>query len=212
MKRTHHRLSFGFALAAAMLLAACAPVRVRENAQTAQAQTEREAALAARTHWLVHARIAVSNGKDGGSGDLEWRKSGSDFRFVVHAPVTGKTWQLSGGEGHAQLEGVDPQPTTGSDPERLLRDRVGWDVPLADLDAWVLGARAPGEPAQIQFDAQNLPAVLEQDGWKVEYRDWFADKNPPLPRKVFATRGQARVRVAIESWSFADDTIDDVFP
>jgi len=25
-----------------------------------------------------------------------------------------------------------------------------------------------------------LPAQLEQDGWKIEYRDWFVDRAPPL--------------------------------
>jgi outer membrane lipoprotein LolB len=90
---------------------------------------------------------------------------------------------------------------TGSDPEQLLRDRVGWDVPLAELGDWVRGLRAAGAKATVEYDAQNLPALIEQSGWKVEYRDWFSDRKPPLPRKVFATRGNARVRVAIESWA-----------
>jgi outer membrane lipoprotein LolB len=102
------------------------------------------------------------------------------------------------------LEGVDPQPDEDSDAQRLLHDRLGWDVPLADLRAWVRGLRASGSPASVQYDEANLPAVIEQDGWRVEYRDWFADRNPPLPRKVFASRGDARVRMAIESWN-ADD-------
>ena len=185
-----------------VLLAACAPVRVRETPDGLRQQSAREASLASHTHWFIHARIAVSNGSDGGSGDLEWRKSADGYSFVVHAPVTGKTWKLSGDANQATLEGVEAKPLSDSNPERLLRDRVGWDVPLADLDAWVLGARAPGTTAKLQFDAQNLPAVLEQDGWKVEYRDWFSDRNPPLPRKVFASRGKASVRVAIEQWSF----------
>ncbi len=46
--------------------------------------------------------------------------------------------------------------------------------------------------------------MIEQDGWRVEYRDWFADRDPPLPSKVFASRGDARVRMAIESWNVDD--------
>ena len=78
---------------------------------------------------------------------------------------------------------------------------LGWDVPLADLRTWVRGLRAPGSAASVQYDERNLPAVIEQDGWRVEYRDWFIDRDPPLPRKVFANRADARVRMAIESWS-----------
>jgi len=61
--------------------------------------------------------------------------------------------------------------------------------------------RASGS-AHLEYDAQNLPALIEQSGWKVEYREWLSDRDPPLPRKLFASRGNARVRVAIESWSF----------
>ena len=193
------------ALACALLaLAACAPLRVHETPQALAGQQAREAQLAAQTHWSLVAHIGVSNGQDGGSGELTWTQDGDSYRFSVRAPVTGKTWTLSGDAAHAALAGVDPQPDVGTDPQRLLHDRLGWDVPLADLDAWIRGLRAPQSRAQVQYDDRNLPAVIEQDGWKVEYRDWFTDRNPPLPRKVFASKGQARVRVAIEQWSSND--------
>jgi outer membrane lipoprotein LolB len=190
------------AIALVALLCACAPVRIHETPDALHAQTDREAALASKTQWFIHARIAVSNGKDGGSGDLEWRQSPERYSFVVRAPVTGKTWKLTGDSRMATLEGVEQQPMTDASAERLLRDRVGWDVPLVDMNSWVLGTRAPGKTTQLLYDDRNLPAVLEQDGWKVEYRDWFTDRTPPLPRKVFASRGSASVRVVIEQWSF----------
>ncbi|HMM57199.1 MAG TPA: lipoprotein insertase outer membrane protein LolB [Rudaea sp.] len=187
-----------------MVLSACAPVRVRETPAALAAQQAREARLAPLTHWTLTAHIGVSNGGDGGSGDLAWEQNGDAFRFTVRAPVTGKTWTLSGDASHAVLEGVDPQPDTGSDPQHLLSDRLGWDVPLANLRAWVRGLRAPDSSATVQYDEHDLPAVIEQDGWKVEYRDWFADRNPPLPRKVFASRADARVRMVIENWDVDD--------
>ena len=183
------------------VLGACAPVRVRETPAAQAAQVAREGQLKARTHWTINARIGVSNGKDGGSGDLVWTQNGDRYEFTVHAPVTGRTWKLSGDAHEAVLEGVDPQPAADSDPERLLRERLGWDMPLAQLSAWVRGMRASGS-ANVEYDAQNLPASIEQSGWKVEYREWLSDRDPPLPRKLFASRGNARVRVAIESWSF----------
>jgi outer membrane lipoprotein LolB len=187
-----------------LLFGACAPVRVRENAATLGAQTAREAALMPKMRWTISARIAVSGGNDGGSGELQWHQDGADYTFTVRAPVTGKTWKLSGDARHAVLEGVDAQPDTDSDPQRLLRERLGWDVPLTNLVAWVRGLRASGMPAQLQYDDRNRPAVIEQAGWKIEYRDWFDERDPALPRKVFASHGDARVRVAISQWSFDD--------
>jgi outer membrane lipoprotein LolB len=195
------RVRLAIAISIAAALAACAPVRVKESAETNTAQSAREAKLAPITTWTLTAHIGVSDGKDGGSGELVWKQNGDNFDFTVHAPVTGKTWKLSGDASHATLEGVDPQPDTDASPERLLKQRLGWDVPLAQLSDWVRGLRAKGSTPNTIYDAQNLPAVIEQDGWKVEYRDWFADRTPPLPKKVFATRGNSRVRVSIEDWS-----------
>ena len=64
--------------------------------------------------------------------------------------------------------------------------------------------RPPEQRSALRFNAQDLPAVLDQDGWRIEYRDWFADRTPPVPRKVFASRGEARVKMSIDSWSFDD--------
>jgi outer membrane lipoprotein LolB len=200
--RRGRQLRSGAILVILAALAACAPVRVRETAATNAAQDAREASLVPRTHWQIEAHISVSDGGDGGSGDLVWQQDGENYSFTVRAPVTGKTWKLSGNAQQARLEGVEGQPIRGADPERLLRERLGWDVPLAALGSWVRGLRAPGPHADVQYDAQNLPAVLLQDGWKIEYRDWFADNQPPMPRKLFAARGNARVRMAIERWSF----------
>jgi outer membrane lipoprotein LolB len=191
-----------FCLAA---VSACAPVRTRQTPASLAAQAAREAQLAGRTHWALSAHIFVSAGGDNsGSGDLDWKQAGEHYDFTLRAP-TGKTWKLSGDAGHALLEGVDAQPISGSDPERLLRERLGWEVPLADLSAWVRGMRRPPEQrAALEFDPQDLPAVLDQDGWHIEYRGWFADKAPPLPRKLFASRGEARVKMSIDSWSFKE--------
>jgi outer membrane lipoprotein LolB len=195
------RLGLGLLVVA---LAACAPVRTHESPAALAAQTQREAKLQADLRWTLAAHIAVSDGRDGGSGELQWKQDETRFDFIVRAPVTGRTWRLSGDAANATLEGVEPQAFSGTDPEQLLRERVGWDVPLADLRSWVRGLRAPGARADVQYDEKNLPAVIAQSGWRIEYRDWFSDRDPPLPRKVFASRGNARVRLAIESWSGND--------
>lgn len=186
---------------AACALAACAPVRTRETPAALEQLAAREAQLAPRTHWSLSARIFVSDGaQNSGSGDLEWTHDGDSYRFTLRAP-TGRTWKLSGDAREAVLEGVDAQPLRGEDPARLLRERLGWDVPVADLADWVRGVRAASGSAEVQYDGQGRPAVLSQDGWKIEYRDWFDDLAPPMPRRVYAARGNARVKLAVERWS-----------
>jgi len=194
------RLRCGLALIAVLALAACAPVRVREDANTQRAQSEREAQIAPLQDWALDAHLGVSNGDDGGSGQLSWKQNGDTYEFTVRAPVTGKTWRLHGDGRAATLEGVRDVASHDRDASVLLEREVGWHVPMDELRYWVRGLRAPTSKAQVTYDENGLPAVLEQAGWKVEYRDWFAKGSPLLPRKVFASHAKFRVRLVIEQW------------
>ncbi|MBX3699529.1 MAG: lipoprotein insertase outer membrane protein LolB [Dokdonella sp.] len=198
MRRLGARLLLAGLLAS---LAACVTPPARRSTSSAipAAQSERERILAARTHWVLEGRLGVANAHDSGSGSLSWQQDGANYRFTVHAPVTGRTWVLSGDAAQARLDGLRDGTLQGRDAADLLQRELGWQVPFAQLVAWVRALRAPG-PAQMAFDAQGLPAQIEQDGWTIRYGDYDMTQSPPLPRRVFASRGEERVRLAIRSW------------
>lgn len=198
------RVLRGLAAAALLLtLAACAGQRVKlveaDAAQLAR-QAVREQALAAGGAWTVHGRLGVSDGHDSGSGSLDWTQDGDVFRFSMHAPVTGKTWVLSGNAHHAALEGLREQAVEGGSAAELLERELGWHVPIGQLVQWARGMRAPG-PARITFRSDGLPASIVQSGWTVDYLDYNDRHVPPLPSKVFASKGNYKVRLAIHAWT-----------
>lgn len=190
--------------ACVMVLAACAGPRVRPatapDPQRLEDQARREQALAAVPDWSLRGRLGVSDGRDGGSGALEWSQHGDTFRFSVHAPVTGKTWTLSGTPTHAVLTGWRAQAIEGDDARALLERELGWQVPVAGLVDWVRGMRAPGA-AHIEFRPDGLPAAIVQHGWRIEFLDYDRSREPPLPRRLFASSGERKVRLAIREWS-----------
>jgi len=188
--------------AGTIALAACAPVAVRKPGTTKQlaAQAAREQALGAQQSWGLDGRFAASDGQHGGSGSLGWQQDGQQYQFTLRAPITGKSVQLNGGPNGAVLTGMGKQALAGRSAGDVLNAEFGWDVPVADLAWWVRGLRAPGRPAVLTFGANGLPATLDQDGWHVDYRDWYSERNPPLPRKVYASRDPYTVRVLIEKW------------
>lgn len=198
------RRNFRFlAVALPLLLAACVPaVRMKGDIGLLNAQVQREQALAHADHWVLQGRLGVSDGKDGGSGSFSWTQNGDQYEFVLRAPITGKSFRLSGGPDEALLEGLGSGPLRGPDAEALMRKALGWEVPLRNLRAWVLGLRADSGPAELSFGTDRLPALLQQDGWAVDYREWDATRQPPLPKKVYAEKLPYKVKLSIESWQF----------
>jgi outer membrane lipoprotein LolB len=184
------------------VLAGCAApaVRMKGDAGMLAAQQQREQALAGADHWSLSGRLGVSDGQNGGSGSLEWQQDGDRYAFELRAPITGKSFRLTGGPDGALLEGLEGGPLRGPDAESLMRKALGWEVPLDDLKAWVLGLRADSGPAELRFGTDRLPSLLLQDGWTVDYRRWDQSRQPALPTQIFATRPPYKVRLSIESW------------
>ncbi|TDR45932.1 outer membrane lipoprotein LolB [Tahibacter aquaticus] len=184
----------------ALSLSACAPLRLREDDATLRVQQQRETAILAQREWQLTGRIAVSNGDDGGNADVEWLQQGERYDLRLRAPISGKNWRLHGDARSATLEGVREQALTGTSAAELLAREANWQLPVAELEFWVRGLRAPKGKAELVFDEAQRPAKLLQAGWTIEYRDYFAGSEPALPRKVFATKGKQRVRLFIEDW------------
>lgn len=203
----------GFLLAAclALVLAACASVPPQPpavddpvlRATFEAAQQDREQRLRADADWSLAGRIAASNAGRGGSGRIEWQQDGTGFEVSISAPVTRQSWRLEGGRGHAVLEGAEGGARHGTDARLLLLEATGWDVPVHAFPAWMRGLRAEQlGPAAIDYGVDGLPLYIEQDGWRIEYL-WPATDGvqEALPRRMEATRGEARVRLVADAWS-----------
>lgn len=182
-----------------LVLTACAPQRLRPDAAGLDAQDRREALLGPQSDWQLVGRLGVSDGRDSGSGSLTWSQQGEAYRFELHAPVTGKTWLLTGDARHAQLQGLRETTVEGDDAASLLRRELGWRVPVAELAWWARGMRAPGK-AELSLRPDGLPARIVQGGWQVDFLDYDESQQPALPRKLFAESGSYKVRLAIQRW------------
>ena len=203
-RRPQFRPAFAAAaMLAALLAAGCAPAPTRPVAAADEgAQQAREGLLARQPDWGFRGRVALSQGGNGGNGGnavIRWRQQGPDFDIELSAPVTAQSFRLHSQAGRISLEGLPGGTREGSDAETLLLEATGWRIPVAAMSAWARGARAPGSTAELGVDAQARPALLQQDGWTIEYRAWF-EGAPPLPHKVVARQGEASVRLVVDAW------------
>lgn len=182
------------------------PAEVTQVSATAQAAEQaRQAAVRAQPDWSFQGRVAISKGKNGGNGRIEWQQQAQDYRVSLAAPVTRQSWQLSGGPGQlARLEGLEGGTRAGDDPGQVLLQATGWEIPVAQLPDWVRGLPAQGAeaPDHLGFDAEGRPRVLRQQDWQVDYLDWYPAEagRPALPRRIEAVNGDAKVRLIVDEW------------
>lgn len=205
----------GVALLLAGVLAACGSVPGRQQAPVAEevaevsaqaraAEQARQAALRAQPHWNFQGRVAISKGRNGGNGRIEWLQQGDRYEVALAAPVTRQSWRLSGGASQpARLEGLEGGPRSGDEAGLLLLQATGWEIPVGQLAQWVRGLpAAAGAPEHLGLDAEGRPRVLRQQGWRIDYLDWYpaGPQQPSLPRRIEAASGDAKVRLIIDAW------------
>ena len=209
------------ALAAMVLLAACVSQPVRQATLEVPTQaTGLDRQRGAIVDWQLSGRVAVSNGAQGGSGRIDWQQQGGRYDISLSAPVTRKSWRLTGDASGARLDGIDGGPREAADVEGMLSAATGWDIPVRALVAWVRGIEAgEGAGARTTYASDGLPVSLEQSGWTIEYRDWHpaAADRPALPRRIDANSGNGRVRLVVDQWDVAapvpgGEAIDDDSP
>lgn len=198
-------------------LAGCAsrPLQVPAAASLAEAELAaamarleaREAFLSAAGALAFSGRVALSNGRDGGSGRIEWWQGNGACRVVLRAPVTRQGWSLSVDPAGARIEGLAGGPREGPDAVKLLYEATGMEVPVSALAFWAAGVRADEAvhgAARLEFSATGELVRMRQGGWTIEYVRWQdgpgAVDGVVLPLRVDAERGQARVRLAVDGW------------
>lgn len=197
-----------------LLLSACVPRPVRQTLPPALSavaeanQVAREEILRRQPAWSLQGRVAVSNGRNGGSGRLDWLQDGARFDVSLSAPVTRQSWRLVGDGASARLEGLDGGAREGPDAMRLLREATGWEIPVAALVDWVRGVRAQGAgTANAIYGVDGRLQRIEQGGWTIEYRwplpaaDGASSAAHALPARLDARRGEASVRLIIDQWA-----------
>ena len=155
--------------------------------------------------WAMTGRVALSNGKDGGSGRIEWNQGAGRTQVTLSAPVTRQSWTLTADAGGVALDGVAGGPLRGQDAAQLLRESTGWEIPVGALGCWLRGAPADTATmgnANSVFGTDQRLLRIEQGGWVIDYSNWQPDpaSGIELPTRINAEQAPNRVRLVVDRW------------
>lgn len=146
-------------------------------------------------HWRLEGRLAVSDGRDSGSGSVVWEQDGAYFMISLRAPISGQSWRLSGDDSLATLEGLKSYPLTANSPEALLERELGWHLPVAALRHWLRG-RPMRDGVAVTQDERGQVTGFVEEGWAIGLREFESGR----PTRITARKPPYQVRLAIKSW------------
>lgn len=163
---------------------------------------QRRLRLTEMSDWGFAGRIGVSAGEEGFNGRLRWRQQGDAFAASVSGPFGAGAIAIDGDPSRVTVSERGGEPLVLRDPERDLRERYGWTIPMTSLRYWALGVPDPALPAQTEFGADGQLEALEQRNWLVTIPQYREDAGQLMPRRIVAVNGDAKIRLVIDDWTF----------
>ena len=184
-----------------LLLSACAVQPGRDLPPLTDWET-RQQLLVAIQDWAFTGRIGVSAGMEGFNGKLRWQQRHNGFSATISGPFGAGAVRLNGDDRQVTVIGEDNEVIELENPEADLRDRYGWTIPVTSLRYWALGIPDPASPATTKFADDGQLAVIEQGNWRVSIDQYREGGGQPMPRRITAVSGDAKVRLVIDHWTF----------
>lgn len=186
---------------ALLVLSACVATRpLPEPAPvaTSVAWEARMPALQQASQWALEGRAAASIGKQGWQASLAWTQKGDIADLHLAGPLG-----LGAGEVRLGPEGLSLDGAAArDDAAEILRQRLGFDLPLASLRYWVLGVPDPAAPSEVTRNALDRALQLIQSGWTIDIARYLPVNGDGLPGQLTILQGDVRIRIAIDRWDF----------
>jgi len=162
---------------------------------------QREESLAALQNWQLDGRISLTTDDEAWSGKLYWMQNATNYQINFNAPSGQGALQLLGGEHGVELRLANGDLYTAKDTDTLLREQVGWELPIDGLWYWIRGLPNPKMQQSVQMDAQGLIRSLEQENWVIEYDRYQQYRGYQFPRKIVIESEDMKVRLIVSRWN-----------
>ncbi|MGC9552494.1 lipoprotein insertase outer membrane protein LolB [Vibrio metoecus] len=141
------------------------------------------------------------------SFNFQWQKSPQQLSLRLTNFLGQTVLNLRVDGQGAQVDTYDDQIYRDQDAQSLIRNLTGLDIPVAQLEDWILGL--PTQATHYELNEQNTLAMLTKLAstaeWQVEYQryqaiDW-QNQLIPLPDKLKLQQNKTSIQLVISQWT-----------
>ena len=188
------------ALLAALVLSSCqtTPARVGDEATKPISEEYHRRFL---NHWQADGKIGLRYGDERANATFDWEQRNANYVIHLYGPFgSGATTVRRTSKG-VTLENAERGYVGAPDPESLMRDMLGWQVPLSGMQYWLRGLTDPEAPIEGEtFDEAGRLQAFTQLGWQVTFDRSQMVRGWTLPGRVRAEREDMQVTAVIKDW------------
>ena len=157
--------------------------------------------------WRLIGKLGVRTESDSGSATIDWRQRGDAYAIRINGPLGQGNLRIEGNAQSITLKQPGRQPVVSTAPELLLRETLGWVVPIGNLRYWVQGMpSSDGIVYKPVYDEQGMLVAFEQADWSVSISRYRSVEKWLLPYRVKIKRDEIELILAVSQWRFPQKT------
>lgn len=181
-------------LMVALLLSGCAHT---SRAPVITSADEYQYQLAKLTHWQLEGKIGVRHAGKSDTVTMQWQQQEDRFDIYLSGPLGVGATRLRGTPERLDISNGHTDSTTLDDPAHRLEQQLGWELPLAKLPHWIVGAT---DNSTARYNSDHTLAGFSETDWQVEYLRYESVDGWLLPVRVVLKHEDLQLTIVIKAW------------
>lgn len=182
------------------LLAACVS-NPRMDAPVNSEWEQRRLLLESLSSWEFTGSINVRDANEAHSSRIRWNQQGELYRINLWGTFNIGATEINGRPGEVRIDQQGEAPIVTESPEEMLYERIGYELPVTELNYWIRGIPAPGPSQALEFADNQQLLSFEQQGWRVEYLGYTNAGRETLPNRIRIQKDPLRLDLIRLNWT-----------
>lgn len=192
-------LSGSFALLAGCTTLKLPPLPAPTQYQVIPWQT-RQSQLDQLQQWNIDGALSVQYGNQSNIANYTWQQNGDRFQIGINSSLNVYSVVIVGQPGNVVLYETQKRTITAESPEVIMRQRLGWSLPVSLLRFWIKGEPAPGK-YQVQLDKFGHVILLMQNNYLVSFDNYANVNSLDLPRTLTVQGHGVKIKIVVKHWN-----------
>jgi outer membrane lipoprotein LolB len=161
---------------------------------------EQYTALSTLENYGLTGRVAVAANGQGFTANLRYHQQQQRADLALDGPMGIGGMRMQFDDRELSVTNSRGETLDGAAARAEIENRLGFELPLAELRWWLLGIPSPATPAQKNQPADGPIADFQQNGWHVSINSRAPGLGFSLPGRLTVEREGARMKLLVESW------------
>lgn len=153
--------------------------------------------------YQARGKFAYISGSRIDTANFAWlQKSATDYRLLLTTSFGNKIVELNVSAGQTQLTDDNNRLYLSDNPQKLVSELTGMQIPLDNLRAWLIGLPGYSKTYKLNTDFQLEQLTYNDNGalWQVNYRSYHTETFPVLPKEMELTLKQDKIKIKVNQW------------